>query len=367
MSKDWKEKLLMASQTPEFKAVVVKTAGKSSDAKRVAAAVAIDKGRDLHAEKARELFGLSATAKVTQEQRDAGKNANYFKLYGDKTVKASGAAPVRSATKAEIVLSSINSAGKSASAIGVLKSVRSVELKERLTDVASLCRKVHVLVSEQAAVTKGLVPTRRLVETAMNYVKSVESGIASNDVTTDMLPEISQTMRGHLRTLRSSVETTLAPPKPQPTFEQLDAKAVERFKLAEAGFNREVGKNRDKAAFIVDIPVIPIFDGVVVPERLAAVGLPVSGLGGYPVMLRQRIICINTDIADKLKHDKATYLTRLIERIEEHSSHKWELVTPSGMANKKHELMMYWIMPQKALNSMTDAAGSSLREWGLAF
>lgn len=381
MAKDWKEKLLVVSQTPEFKAVLKKAPVSSTTAKtsqrslRKGAAVVAAKSKDVHAETAQKLFNLPSTAKISQEQRNAAKFVNYSSLYGDKkavqkavaNTSTSATQSKKKPTKAEEVLSKINSAGKSASALSVLHSVRNVEVKERLADVRGLCNDVHAIIVEQSSKTKGLVPTRRLAETAINYVTSVKSGLASHDITDSMLPEISKTLRTHLRALKTSVESTLAPPKVQPTFEQLDARSIEVFKLAEAVFKRDVGKNSTKPAFVSDIPVVPIFDGVVLPSRLAAAGLPVGELGGYPVMLRQRVICINTAVADKLKYDRETYLTKLIERIEEHSSQKWNLVTTSGMANKKHELMMYWIMPQKALDSMTDAAGASLRQWGLAF
>lgn len=376
MSADWKQKLLAASQTPGFKECVQKSEASAALRKAAKALVTtIDKGRDAHADKARAMFHVPAGTAVTPQQRALGKLDNHALHYGAsqsriETIVTRSAPDVpvkRKPTKVEVLTSRINSAGKSASAIGVLGSVKNVELAERLADVAELCDKVHTELAFQSAGNKKLVGTRRLAETAINYVNSITSGMHSHEITSKMLPEISKTMRLHLRTLLNSVEESMMPVKPQPTFDQLDERAVAKFKLAETEFNREVGKNSLKAAFVADIPVVPIFDGVVTPERLSAAGLPVSGLGGYPVLLRQRVICVNTVLADKLKYDREEYLSRLIARIEEHSNQGWALVTTTGMANKKHELMMYWIMPHKAISSMTDAAGASLREWGLAF
>lgn len=308
---------------------------------------------------------------------EGGKTVVAKKLAGGKKIvnvatKGSVRATVVDADKKpwqERYVSTVATAKHSASVIENFTSIDSPELGERLRDIRALVTKVHgKALAEKGGGDRGVTAVRRNAESVINYLNTVESAISTRDLEAAQLPEVGRQMQDYLLDLKDSLNTLGHKAEPMGKVDVIDGDAVAHFKSKAMLLDRTAQDNIDKIAFMVNLPVVPIFDGTVTPEMLLNAGLPVEKMGGYPVILNQRLIALRTEKADKLKYDRETYLRRLISKIEELSAHNWTLVTETGMANAKHEVMFYWIMPAKMLNAMTVAAsGNALRNWGLAF
>lgn len=318
-------------------------------------------------------------AKATKKVAEGGKTVVGKKLAeaaGKKVLIVSG----KSAAKAKVIdvekkpwheryISTVATAKHSASVIENFKSIDSPELGERLRDIRSLVTKVHAkALSEKGNGDRGVTKVRQNSETVLNYLNTVESAIETRDLEAGQLAEVCRQMQDYLLDLKDSLSTLGHKAEPMAKVDSIDGDVVAHFKSKAMLLDRTAQENADKIAFMVNLPVVPIFDGTVTPQTLLNAGLPVETMGGYAVILNQRLIALRTEKADKLKYDRETYLRRLISKIEELSAHNWTLVTETGMANAKHEVMFYWIMPGKMLDAMTNAAaGNALRQWGLAF
>lgn len=269
----------------------------------------------------------------------------------------------------ERYVSTVATAKHSASVIENFKTIDNPELAERLQDIRALVTKVHgKAVEEKGGGDRGVTAVRRSAESVLNYVNTVESAISTRDLESGQLAEVSRQMQDYLLDLKDNLSALGHKAEPMGKVDPINGDVVAHFKSKSMLLDRTAQDNIDKVAFMVNLPVVPIFDGIVTPEMLLNAGLPVEKLGGYPVILNQRLIALRTEKADKLKVDRETYLRRLISKVEELSKHDWTLVTETGMANAKHEVMFYWIMPGKMLTAMTQAAaGNPLRNWGLAF
>lgn len=313
-------------------------------------------------------LNIKPTQKVVK--RVGGKPAPK-KAGGKAGVKAS--VEVKPAAAPEVPwhqkqLSNVNNAGRSANAIKVLGSVVNPELNERLQDIETLVRKVHEACVSESRGNREVVAARRSAETVINYLGTVRGALKTADVEASHLPEVSTQMQGYLRELKADLTKLGQKSTPMPSIESISGDAITHFAQSSIKLGREAQNKRDKPAFMIELPVVPIFDGMVTPEMLQQAGLPVERMDGYPVLLRQRLIALRTELADKMNIERDVYLKRLIARIEEHSPQNWTLVSDTGMSNAKHALFFFWIMPEKTLNAMTAASkGNALREWGLAF
>jgi hypothetical protein len=318
---------------------------------------------------AKELNIKPAAKIVKKVQHSSNKKPTHGKAVKANTVAK--APVVEQAPKKpwyERHIANVNNAGRSASVIKVLGSIVNPELAERLTDIETLVKKVHERCATESKGNRNVVEARRNAETVINYLATVRGALKTRDIEADHLPEVSTQMQGYLRELKASLAKLGVAAQPMPVVESISGDAITHFAQSEIKLGREAQSNRNKPAFMIELPVVPIFDGIVTPEMLMQAGLPVEKMGGYPVLLRQRLIALRTEIVDKMDIDREVYLKRLIKRIEEHSAQNWTLVSDTGMANAKHAVFFYWIMPEKALNAMiTTAKGSALREWGLAF
>lgn len=327
-----------------------------------------------------DLPAKTKTIKSSAPVKAAGKTEVSKKVTAGKKVVVVSAAGSKSKVKASVVdaskkpwyeryVSTVATAKHSASVIENFKSIDNPELGERLRDIRSLVNKVHAkALSEKGNGDRGVTKVRRDAETVINYLNTVESAITTRDLEAAQLSEVCRQMQDYLLDLKDSLNKLGHKAEPMAKVDVIDGDVVAHFKSKSMLLDRTAQENADKIAFMVNLPVVPIFDGTVTPEMLLSAGLPVEKMGGYPVILNQRLIALRTEKADKLKYDRETYLRRLISRVEELSAHNWTLVTETGMANAKHEVMFYWIMPGKMLDAMTQAAaGNALRQWGLAF
>ena len=327
-----------------------------------------------------DLPAKTKTVKSSAPVKATGKTEVSKKVTAGKKVVVVSAAGSKSKVKASVVdaskkpwyeryVSTVATAKHSASVIENFKSIDNPELGERLRDIRSLVNKVHAkALSEKGNGDRGVTAVRRDAETVINYLNTVESAITTRDLEAAQLAEVCRQMQDYLLDLKDSLNKLGHKAEPMAKVDVIDGDVVAHFKSKSMLLDRTAQENADKIAFMVNLPVVPIFDGTVTPEMLLAAGLPVEKMGGYPVILNQRLIALRTEKADKLKYDRETYLRRLISRVEELSAHNWTLVTETGMANAKHEVMFYWIMPGKMLDAMTQAAaGNALRQWGLAF
>lgn len=327
-----------------------------------------------------DLPAKTKTVKSSAPVKATGKTEVSKKVTAGKKVVVVSAAGSKSKVKASVVdaskkpwyeryVSTVATAKHSASVIENFKSIDNPELGERLRDIRSLVNKVHAkALSEKGNGDRGVTAVRRDAETVINYLNTVESAITTRDLEAAQLAEVCRQMQDYLLDLKDSLNKLGHKAEPMAKVDVIDGDVVAHFKSKSMLLDRTAQDNADKIAFMVNLPVVPIFDGTVTPEMLLAAGLPVEKMGGYPVILNQRLIALRTEKADKLKYDRETYLRRLISRVEELSAHNWTLVTETGMANAKHEVMFYWIMPGKMLDAMTQAAaGNALRQWGLAF
>lgn len=266
-------------------------------------------------------------------------------------------------------VATVETAKVGANRLQVLKSLNSPELGERLTDLENLVTQIQSKCAEQSKEGgRNVVAARREAETAINYVRTVRAAAKTRDIEVAHLPEISKQMGQYLASLKESLQKIGEGKVENAKIEVIDRDAVAHYKQSELRFTRTAQENIKNPAFMVDLPIVPIFDGIVTPEHLFQAGLPVEKMGGYPVLLRQRLIALKTEMLENAGLDKHVYMKKLIRRLEEHSPQEWTLVTDTGHPSAKHEVFLYWIMPSRVLNAMTKAAsGNPLREWGLAF
>lgn len=258
----------------------------------------------------------------------------------------------------------------SASAIAVVPSARSPEIGERLNYIERQAVSTHEACTAQAAKARSpeLLEARRGAEKVLNYCRTVREGLVSRDLLHEHLPEVSSQLHLYLEELSTALNSCGAV-RPERIHDVMDGDSLKHYRQCEIKLQRMAQEHVDKPAFMMDMPVLAIFTGVVTPERLLEAGLPVEKLGGYPVLLNQRVIALRTEYMEQKKLDKEKYLKNVLAKLDAGSDvpHVWTLVTDVGTPNKKYRVMLYWVMPQAALSSLNKAAGSPLRNWDLAF
>lgn len=261
-----------------------------------------------------------------------------------------------------------NMAGKSAAVIASLSSVENPELLERLSDVRHLAIKVQSACGVHSKNNRPVIAARRSAETVINYTNTLSSAIENMDLSNGDLERVSRELRGYLVELRSSLKALTEKAVEQKSIDTLTKESVLHFKQSARKLEREISLAQNQMAIVIDLPIVPIFNGMVTPQMLQDVGLPAENLGGYPVLLRQRLIGLDTEKLVEEGRDKEVYLEKLLARINEITNNEWEFVMDTGMANDKYRLLFYWIMPKVQLSAMAGiTSGSALREWGLAF
>ncbi len=259
----------------------------------------------------------------------------------------------------------------SISIIGKLSSPHSVELLERLDLVANVAERIRLKCATESARcnSRSLVAARRAAETVLNFTKTIAEGASSRDIEASHLAGLSTQLGGFVTALETAVNNVERPPAAKTIEDMMGKDTIQHMAQSEIKLSRAVQQERKHAAFVVHLPVVAVFDGIVTAEALQRVNLPVSKMGGYPILLDQRVLCVRTHMLDS-QRDQAEYLRRLLNRLNDQgdTNHKWTMVLDSGVANIKYEIMMYWIMPAKDLDLMLSVAKSvGLREWGLAF
>jgi hypothetical protein len=215
-----------------------------------------------------------------------------------------------------------------------------------------------------------LLTARRAAETAINYINTIDEGLSSRDIQPEHFSEISASLRGHLHALHAALGDLGSKPKSNTAArDMLDADSMNHYRHASIKLDRQAKAKPEKPAFTVNLPVLAIFDGVVPVQKLLDSGLPVENMGGYPVFLHQTILCVRTNLLASMNMDKEVYIESVLRQVNSRSgsSDKFELVTEVGMANPKHEVYMYWLMPARQLSETNKAANNPLREWGLPF
>ena len=266
-------------------------------------------------------------------------------------------------------VSTVNTAGRSASAIKVLKSVLNPELSERLKDINTLITSIHEICTVEGKKDRKVIAARREAETVINYVKSVLGALDTRDIENNHLSEISDSLQAYLRKLKLELSNLeVKDDGEKVSVHTINGDAIEHFAQSSLKLDKEVQNRLTSTAFMIELPVMPIFEGVVTPEKLMQAGLPVEKMAGYPVLLRQRLVALKPEVLEKKRINVTTYLETIVKRIEANSPQNWTVVTEQSAASKKHDIIFYWLMPAKMLTAMTSAAkGSALREWGLAF
>lgn len=318
---------------------------------------------------------------------------------------ASGAINVRATAKATPATSSMPkwvvvarkdllAARNSAEALAHMKGIRDPEFAVRLNAILGTVQGIQArcvaesrsVVSARAATRKAesntdaeptsgdnkaprLLAARRAAETAVNYVHSIAEGLTSRDIQPENFAEVSNTLRGYLKTVHVSLGELGQRKAVSSSHSMLENSSLNHYRHAQIKLERHANQNTDKPAFTVNLPVLAVFDGVVPVQRLVDAGLPVESMGGYPVFLHQTLLCLRTKMLDAQNFNKEQYLAGLLRQINERSgsSDNFELVTENGIANAQHEVYMYWLLPARQLTDMLKTANSALREWGLPF
>lgn len=287
---------------------------------------------------------------------------------GAKVIKRSKTAVVASdAPWYEHQIPLVLAAKSSANGIEMLKTVRTPELSERLKDVLRIGQQIHEACLANKGEGRAVTTARRAAESVINYTKTVQAGVANRDVEHHQLPEVTASMRGYLNELRDSLKKIGNKPEPKPeAVEFITEDAVKHFRNKIMLLDRTNAQHQKRDAFLIELPVIPIFDGIVTADKLAGSGFKVESFGGYPVMLNQRMLAVRHEQLAEKNMDVDTYMSHYMRQIERNEPHGWMAVTPSGVASSKHEVTLYWLMPSRALSAMTQiTANSPLRSWGL--
>lgn len=260
----------------------------------------------------------------------------------------------------------------SADALKKMRSVDDPQFSVRLSALWGAADSIRQQCTAAAKESRSreLTAARRDAETVMNYVRTIQDGLSTRDIETAHFEEVSKTMRRHLRTLHTALGTLghkVAPAARRPDI--LADDSMTHYRHASIKLERKSKANPEHPAFTVNIPILAVFEGVVPVQRLEAAGLPVESMGGYPVFLNQTVLCVRASILDKRGLDRTKYIETVLARVNERSGSKdvFVLATETGMANSRHQVYMYWLVPSKFLMEMQNTANSPLREWGLPF
>jgi hypothetical protein len=240
---------------------------------------------------------------------------------------------------------------------------------DRINDVRVTIKGVHAVCSQYSKGKPLVLKARRAAETALNFISTFENGFVNRDIPMANLVKTTGTLCKYLRELRVALQEIDKEAEPRASIEEVTKEAIEHFKLAEDRFNQDISRNVGQSAILIDAPVIPVYDqNMGLRQKLQEAGLPVEELGGYPVLLKQRLLCLDTGKLEDRGMDKKEFIQQLLDKLNSGSGANWQMVSDDALANARHGRLLYWLMPSKNLEALVSATGGNLmRSWGTAF
>lgn len=261
--------------------------------------------------------------------------------------------------------------------ISVLSSVRDTKLTDSLNNIQAVVAKISgkIVVEQKRNRKRELTTARRACETLDNYINTVEEAADVNDIGVEHLKEVSFKIKGYLveisKTLTAVQNSNKPVAKVDKNMQFLDESNVGRYRIFQRQLDSALADAtaNKKAVIVVDLPIIPIIEGGVFVQDLLSAGIAAEPIGGYSVLLKQRIIGISPKMLETGGYSKERYIKLVIDQLNARSKQEYALVMEQPFADKKTQMYYYWVMPTAQINVMLTAGGkqASINNWGFAF